>query len=85
MIEKKNIDVLGIGNAVIDVIADADDNFLLEYGLNKGSMTLVDEIVSEKIYFSMKKKIANIGRFSSKYNIWFVSIKLQRCFYWYEI
>ncbi len=61
MIEKKNIDVLGIGNAVIDVIADADDNFLLQHGLNKGSMTLVDDIVSEKLYFSMQKKLQISG------------------------
>ena len=40
---EKNIDVLGIGNAIIDVIANADDAFLENHNLNKGSMTLVDE------------------------------------------
>jgi sugar/nucleoside kinase (ribokinase family) len=35
-------DVVGIGNALVDVIAHADDEFIDEYQLVKGSMTLVD-------------------------------------------
>ena len=54
---EKTIDVLGIGNAIIDVLADADDAFLLQHNLNKGSMTLVDEEASSNIYSSMKNKI----------------------------
>ena len=53
---EKTIDVLGIGNAIIDVLADADDAFLLQHNLNKGSMTLVDEEASSNIYSSMKNK-----------------------------
>ena len=33
---------VGIGNALVDVIAHADDAFIGEHGLVKGSMTLVD-------------------------------------------
>ena len=36
-------DVLCIGNAIVDVIADADDAFLSRQGLDKGSMRLIDE------------------------------------------
>ena len=36
-------DVLTIGNAIVDVIADADDDFLAEQQLVKGSMRLIDE------------------------------------------
>jgi len=50
---KKKIDVLGIGNAIIDVIANADDSFLEKYSLNKGSMTLVDNALSHNIYSAM--------------------------------
>ena len=32
------IDVLGIGNAIVDVLADADDSFLSRHGLEKGAM-----------------------------------------------
>ena len=35
-------DVVGIGNALVDVIAHADEVFLAEHGLVKGSMELID-------------------------------------------
>mgnify|MGYP003346708991 FL=1 len=35
-------DVVGIGNALVDVISHADDTFIEQYQLVKGSMTLVD-------------------------------------------
>jgi len=61
MINKKSIDVLGIGNAIIDVIADAEDDFLKQHGLNKGSMTLVDDKASDRLYDSMHKKLQLSG------------------------
>ena len=33
------LDVVGIGNAIVDVVAEADDTLLAEEGLPKGSMT----------------------------------------------
>ena len=36
-------DVLGIGNAIVDIIVHADDDTLVAHGLHKGSMQLVDE------------------------------------------
>jgi len=35
-------DVVGVGNALVDVIAHADDGFIHRHDLTKGSMTLVD-------------------------------------------
>ena len=35
-------DVVGVGNALVDVIGHADDGFIAEHGLVKGSMTLVE-------------------------------------------
>lgn len=35
-------DVVGIGNAIVDVIARVDDAFLERHGMAKGSMTLID-------------------------------------------
>ncbi len=35
-------DVLGIGNAIVDVISRADDTFLKKHALVKGSMALID-------------------------------------------
>jgi sugar/nucleoside kinase (ribokinase family) len=36
-------DVLGIGNAIVDVIARTEEDFLLKQGMNKGTMALIDE------------------------------------------
>lgn len=44
------LDVLCIGNAIVDVIANASDDFLAEQGLDKGSMRLIDEAEAERLY-----------------------------------
>lgn len=46
-------DVLGIGNAIVDVITHADDGFIAKHGLVKGSMTLIDEARAEALYAAM--------------------------------
>ena len=46
----RRLDVLAIGNAIVDVISDADDAFLAEQGLEKGSMRLIDEVEAERLY-----------------------------------
>lgn len=47
------IDVLGIGNAIVDVIAHADDAFLAEHALTKGTMTLIDSHQAQALYDAM--------------------------------
>ena len=37
----KTYKVIGIGNAIVDVIANVDDQFISQNNLNKGSMKLV--------------------------------------------
>ena len=46
-------DVLCIGNAIVDVITDADDSFLARQGLDKGSMRLIDEAEAVRLYGEM--------------------------------
>jgi sugar/nucleoside kinase (ribokinase family) len=46
-------DVLGIGNAIVDVIARADESFLLKQGMHKGAMALIDEVRAEAVYDAM--------------------------------
>ena len=46
-------DVLGIGNAIVDVLAPADDAFLEEHGMAKGAMTLIDAARAEELYAAM--------------------------------
>ena len=54
-------DVLGIGNAIVDVIARTEDDFLVKHGMNKGAMALIDEARAEAIYASMGPAIETSG------------------------
>lgn len=45
--------VVGIGNAIVDVITTADDAFIARHEMAKGSMTLVDEARAHALYGSM--------------------------------
>jgi len=47
------LDVLAIGNAIVDVIADADEAFLDREGLTKGSMRLIDAEEATRLYAHM--------------------------------
>jgi sugar/nucleoside kinase (ribokinase family) len=46
-------DVLGIGNAIVDVFARTDDDFLVRQKMPKGSMSLIDEPRAKAIYDAM--------------------------------
>ena len=48
-----SLDVLCIGNAIVDVIANAGDDFLTQEGLVKGSMRLIDAEEAERLYAHM--------------------------------
>ena len=43
-------DVLGLGNAIVDIIAQADDAFLVNEGLAKGTMALIDQPRADYLY-----------------------------------
>ena len=49
----KPLDVLAIGNAIVDVIGDSDDAFLDKCGMAKGSMRLIDLEEAERLYRAM--------------------------------
>ena len=55
------IDVVGIGNALVDVLTHADDVFLEAHGLVKGAMTLVDTARAEELYAAMGPGIEMSG------------------------
>ena len=54
-------DVLGIGNAIVDVIAQTEEDFLVKHGMQKGAMTLIDEARAAKIYEAMGPTIESSG------------------------
>src|SRR6059058_2479726 len=46
-------DVLGIGNAIFDVLVQTDEAFLAAHGMSKGGMELIDEARATAIYRDM--------------------------------
>jgi sugar/nucleoside kinase (ribokinase family) len=54
-------DVLGLGNAIVDVIARAEEDFLFGQGMQKGAMALIDEARAQSIYDAMGPAIEMSG------------------------
>ena len=52
---KKDIDILGIGNAIMDIITPVPDDFLTAQNIERGSMTLIDEPRALSLNSSLKK------------------------------
>ncbi len=55
------IDVLGIGNAIVDIIDKVEDKFLEDNGLAKGHMALIDTDEAETLYGKMGPAIESSG------------------------
>jgi sugar/nucleoside kinase (ribokinase family) len=54
-------DVVGIGNAIVDVVSHADDAFIAEQKLGKGLMTLIDAERAETLYAAMGPGVETSG------------------------
>jgi sugar/nucleoside kinase (ribokinase family) len=55
------IDVAGIGNAIVDIIAHAEESFLASEGFAKGSMTLIDAARADALYARIGPAIESSG------------------------
>jgi sugar/nucleoside kinase (ribokinase family) len=55
------IDVVGIGNAIVDIISHADEFFLVAEGLTKGTMTLLDAAHADGLYGRMGAGVESSG------------------------
>src|SRR5919112_1547636 len=55
------IDVLTLGNAIVDVLAHTDEAFLLKKEVHKGAMQLIDEARAEELYGDMGPAIVVSG------------------------
>jgi sugar/nucleoside kinase (ribokinase family) len=53
--------VIGIGNAMVDVISPASDMFLDQMGIEKGIMQLVDRERAELLYAAMRERVEAPG------------------------
>ena len=54
-------DVVGVGNAIVDVIAQTDETDLARLDLNKGTMTLIDDAQAEWLYSEMNAGMETSG------------------------
>ena len=61
MAATRRFDVLGIGNAIVDIIARAEEDFLLRHAMQKGGMVLIEEARAEAIYDAMGPAIEISG------------------------
>ena len=57
----KSYQVVGIGNAIVDVFSTADDNFIEMMGIEKGIMQLVERDRGEVLYGAMKDRVQAPG------------------------
>lgn len=61
MASTARFDVVAIGNAIVDVLARADDALITAEGLTKGSMRLIDAEEAERLYAAMGPAIEMSG------------------------
>ncbi|MGB1024766.1 MAG: adenosine kinase [Paracoccaceae bacterium] len=54
-------DLVGIGNAIVDVIAHGNDAFLADMGIDKGIMQLIDKDRAETLYAAMTDRVQTAG------------------------
>lgn len=57
----KTYQVVGIGNAIVDVISQSDDSFLNLMGIQKGIMQLVEQDRGEVLYDAMENRLQTPG------------------------
>ncbi len=57
----KTYQLVGIGNAVVDVISQADDSFLELMGIEKGIMQLIERERGEVLYAAMESRVQTPG------------------------
>jgi sugar/nucleoside kinase (ribokinase family) len=55
------LDVVGIGNAIVDVLANTNEAFLARHGLVKGAMTLIDAERALDLYREMEERVECSG------------------------
>ena len=55
------IDVLGIGNAIVDIVAEVDEAFLADFGLAKDSMHLVDHGMATRLLDAVRPETVMSG------------------------
>src|ERR1044071_5578683 len=73
-------DVLGIGNAIVDVLARTEDDFLIKQKMHKGSMQLIDEGRAQAIYDAMGPAVEISGGSAANTTVGVASLGARAAF-----
>jgi adenosine kinase len=73
-------DVLGIGNAIVDVIARTEDDFLVRRNMRKGAMTLIDERQAAEVYDAMGPAVEVSGGSAANTTVGVASLGARAAF-----
>ena len=64
---ERDTEVVTLGHAIVDVLAPSDDALVAGFGLEKGTMTLIDERQAETIYASLGPGHRGVRRFGGQH------------------
>ena len=78
--QQAKFDVVGVGHAIVDVLATTNDAFLTEHGIAKGSMTLVDGFRAEILGKTMTKSVEASGGSAANTMVGIASLGGQAAF-----
>src|SRR5262249_57932049 len=73
-------DVLGIGNAIVDVLARTEDDFLIKQKMHKGGMQLIDEARAQSIYDAMGPAVEISGGSAANTTVGVASLGARAAF-----
>ena len=76
----KQFDLLGIGNSVVDVLYEVDEEFIEKNNLQKSVMTLIDEEKAEKFYSKLKQGVEVAGGSVANSTVGFASLSGKPAF-----
>ena len=76
----KQFDLLGIGNSVVDVLYEVDEEFIKKNNLQKNVMTLIDEEKAEKFYSKLKQGVEVAGGSVANSTVGFASLSGKPAF-----
>ncbi len=59
--QQASLDVVGIGNAIVDILSHAEEDFLQQHALTKGAMNLIDTDFADRLYAAMGPAVETSG------------------------
>ena len=71
----QELGLVGIGNAIVDVLARADEDFLVRHDLAKGAMTLIDDARADEVYAAMGPGIEVSGGSAANTMVGFAALR----------